>query len=77
MCALLLLTQLVYPVHFQDLVNRTDPLPVRLLAARDVLLVVVFLQATWAAYRLGSNPKASEDEVPVHVEDRQQPEPAR
>ena len=74
LCGVLLLTQLVYPVYFQDLVNRTDPLPVRLLVARDVLLIVVFVQATWAAYRLGTR---SEDEVPVHVEDRQQPEPAR
>lgn len=74
LCGVLLLTQLVYPVYFQDLVNRTDVLPVRLLVARDVLLVVVFLQATWAAYRLGSR---SEDEVPVDVEDRQQAEPAR
>ena len=75
MAVLLLLTQLVYPVYFADLVNRTDPLPVQLLAARDLLLLVVFAQATWAAWRLGS--ATSEDEEPVHVEDRQQPEPAR
>lgn len=74
MCGVLLLTQLVYPVYFQDLVNRADPLPVRLLVARDVLLLVVFLQATWAAHRLG---RTSEDEVPVHVEDRQQAQAAR
>ena len=61
-------------MYFQDLVNRTDVLPVRLLVVRDVLLLVVFLQATWAAYRLGT---PSEDEEPVHVEDRQQAEPAR
>jgi hypothetical protein len=77
MLGLLLLTQLVYPVWFQDLVNRADPLPVQLLAARDVLLLVVFLQAGWAAWRLGSAPARSEDEVPVDVQDRQQPEPAR
>ena len=78
LCVVLLLTQLVYPVFFQDLVNRTDPLPLRLLVARDVLLLVVFLQAAWAAHRLGrAGAAASEDEVPVDVEDRQQPEPTR
>ena len=75
MCGVLLLTQLVYPVYFQDLVNRTAVLPVQLLVARDLLLALVFLQATWAAYQLGS--QRSEDEVPVDVEDRQQPQPAR
>lgn len=75
MCGLLLLTQLVYPVYFQDLVNRTDVLPVQLLVARDLLLLVVFVQTTWAAWRLGS--RRSEDEVPVDVEDRQEAEPAR
>lgn len=77
LCGVLLLTQLVYPIYFQDLVNRADPLPVRFLQARDALLIVVFLEAAWVAYRLGRVPEVSEDEVPVHVEDRQQPEPAR
>jgi hypothetical protein len=77
MVGVLLLTQLVYPGLFKDLVERTDPLPVQLLAARDVLLVVVFVQATWAAWRLGGAAAPSEDEVPVDVQDRQQPEPAR
>ena len=78
---LLLLTQLVYPVYFQDLVNRVDPLPVYLLVVRDLLLLVVFLQATRAAYLMGGirsrRSLSSEDEVPVHVQHREQAEPAR
>jgi hypothetical protein len=79
----LLLTQLVYPMRFQDLLAG-EHWPVRLLAARDALLVLVFLQATWIAWRLGRADSAdtadpadtSEDEVPVDVEDRQQAQPA-
>jgi hypothetical protein len=74
----LLLTQLVYPIRFQDLLAG-EPWPVRLLAARDVLLIVVFLQATWIAWRLGRRETPapdSEDEVPVDEQDRQQPQPA-
>lgn len=73
--AALVLTQLVYPVYFQDLLAN-QALPVRLLAARDLLLVIVFAQAVWAAWRLGRPEPASEDEVPVHEQDRQQPQPA-
>lgn len=75
----LVLTQLVYPLRFQDLLAG-EPWPVRLLAARDVLLVLVFLQAAWIAWRLGRaeppSPAPSEDEVPVDEQDRQQPQPA-
>lgn len=77
----LVLTQLVYPVRFQDLLAG-EAWPVRLLAARDVLLIVVFLQAAWIAWRLGrAEPPApsedrSEDEVPVDEQDRQQAQPA-
>lgn len=72
----LVLTQLVYPISFKDLLDGAAE-PVRLLAARDLLLVVVFAQATWAAWTLGRPTPASEEEVPAHVEDREQPEPAR
>jgi hypothetical protein len=51
--AALLLTQLVYPLTFSDLLDGAAG-PVRLLAARDVLLVVVLAQASWAAWRMGS-----------------------
>lgn len=73
----LVLTQLVYPISFTDLLDGAAG-PVRLLAARDALLIVVFAQATWAAWRLGRPLPlpASEDEVPAHVEDREQPQPA-
>ena len=71
----LVLTQLVYPVYFQDLLAGAV-LPVQLLAARDALLVVVFVLAIVAAWGLGSRPAASEDEVPVDEQHREQPQPA-
>ena len=76
LCGVFVLTQLVYPLTFQDLLAGEER-PVQLLAARDVLLVVVFLQATWAAWQLGRAARpASEDEVPVDEQDRQHAEAA-
>ena len=51
---LLVLTQAVYPLAIQTLTTTTEPRPVLLLAARDLLLVVVAGLATRAAWRLGS-----------------------
>ncbi len=79
LCGVLLLTQLVYPLSVQDLLAG-DWAPVLLLAVRDVLLVVVAVLAGRAAW--STRPPAdvvdrpSEDEVPVHVQHRQQAEPA-
>lgn len=71
LCGVLLLTQLVYPLSVQDLLAG-DWTPVLLLAVRDLLLVVVAVLAGLAAWRA----RPSEDEVPVHVQDGQQTEPA-
>ena len=52
LAGVLVLTQAVYPMTFQDLLAG-EPAPVYVLLLRDLLLVVVFAQATWAACRLG------------------------
>ncbi len=71
--AVLVLTQLVYPLAVQDLV-KGDQAPVLVLLVRDVLLVVVAVVAAVAAW---SGDAGSEDEVPVDVQDRQQAEAGR
>ena len=57
LCGVLVLTQAVYPMTFQDLLAGAQR-PVAFLVARDLLLVVVFVQVTWAAWRLGRRPAA-------------------
>lgn len=67
----LVLTHAVYPLAIQDLLAGAVQ-PVVLLAARDLLLVVVLVLGVRAAWQL-----PSEDEVPVDEEHRQQTEPGR
>jgi hypothetical protein len=69
----LLLTQLVYPLAVQDLLAG-DQAPLLVLLVRDLLLVVVALQAGAAAWGLRGS--RSEHEVPVDVEQRQQAQTA-
>ena len=71
LAGLLVLTQLVYPLSIQTLTLTTEPLPVLLLAARDVLLVVVLVIAARAAWRLGSAPRRSEQRVGADEHRRQ------
>ena len=52
LCGVLVLTQAVYPMTFQDLLAG-EARPVHYLLVRDLLLVVVLAQATWVAWRLG------------------------
>lgn len=59
LCGLLALTQLVYPLSISTLVSTTDLRPMVLLAARDLLLVVVVALAARAAWRLSSGARAA------------------
>lgn len=60
LAALLLLTQAVYPLSFSTLVTTTDATPVLLLAARDLLLLVVVTQLARACWRLEQRVGADE-----------------
>ena len=62
LAALLVLTQAVYPLAIQTLTTTTEPAPVLLLAARDVLLVLVAWIAARAAWGLGSEQRVGADE---------------
>ena len=62
LAGLLVLTQLVYPLSIQTLTLTTRPGPVLLLAARDLLLLVVLVVAARAAWRLGSEQRVGADE---------------
>ena len=61
---LLVLTQAVYPLSIQTLTTTTEPRPVLLLAARDLLLLLVAALATRAAWRLGSVQRPGPDQRP-------------
>jgi hypothetical protein len=58
----LVLTQLLYPLSIQTLVNTPDRYPVLLLQARAVLLVVVVALAAQACWLLGSEQRVGADE---------------
>lgn len=62
LAGLLVLTQLVYPLSIQTLTLTTRPGPVLLLAARDLLLLVVLVVAARAAWQLGSEQRVGADE---------------
>ena len=62
--AVLLLTQLVYPLSIQGLIGTSDVRPVLVVVVRAVLLVLIACLAVRAAWRLGH------DEGPAAVKTR-------